>query len=394
MKNKIAFVCQRYGLEVNGGAELYCRQVAEKLTVLYDVTVYTTCAVDYVTWRNYYTTREEDINGVHVKRFPVSRERNNKEFSKIHGYVMNNPGHTAYEEEEWIEKQGPICDALLNCLDQERHQYNAILFMTYLYYLTIKGIIKDYNNAILIPTVHDEPPVYLRIFDKVFASAKGIVWNTEEERAFARRRFPFVKDIPEVMTGIGIEGPKNPLPELPDAIKNKRYILYAGRIDTSKGCGELFDFFLRYKSEHSGSQIKLVLMGKPVMKIPNHPDIISLGFVSEEMKYAVMGQSVALLLHSHFESLSMVVLESMYMNRPVLVSGKCNVLKGHCIRSNAGLYFDTYEEYSGALDYLLTHPLEYEQMRVNGKKYVNSNYRWEVIIDEYRKIIQIVGNNS
>ena len=40
---------------------------------------------------------------------------------------------------------------------------------------------------------------------------------------------------------------------------------------------------------------------------------------------------------SYFESLSMVALEAWALGRPVLANGRCDVLKGQCIRSNAGL---------------------------------------------------------
>ena len=44
---------------------------------------------------------------------------------------------------------------------------------------------------------------------------------------------------------------------------------------------------------------------------------------------------------SFFESLSMVALEAWALGRPVLANAKCDVLKGQCIRSNAGLYYDS-----------------------------------------------------
>lgn len=386
-RGKIAFVCQRYGLEVNGGSELYCRQVAEKLAAVYDVTVYTTCALDYTTWANKYSPGEEAINGVRVLRYRVRAERNQAQFGKLCEKVAGDPNHSDALEAEWIEKQGPLCPELIEALQREHGQYRAVLFMTYLYYTSAVGLPLGFDNAILIPTVHDEPWVYLRHYDKVFNSARAFAWNTPEERAFAQKRFPGIVGKPEVMTGIGVDAPEGPLPELPAQIKGEKYIVYAGRIDENKGCKEMFEFFRRYKRENGGD-LKLVLMGKEVLKVPRDPDIVNLGFVSEEMKFAVMAQSVALVLFSRFESLSMVVLESMLMGRPVLVTEHCEVLKGHCLRSNAGLYFADYPEFKATLNYLLTHEAQYEGMRENGRQYVEENYRWNVIVDRYAGLIE------
>lgn len=383
IKDRIAFVCQRYGLEVNGGAELHCRQLAEKLSAYYDVTVYTTCAQGYVTWANEYPAGEEDINGIHVKRFPVKRERDPEEFARISQKVFSNPRHTDRQEREWIDKQGPYCPELISTLQNDYRQYKRVLFMTYLYYLTAIGLPLGFQNAVLIPTVHDEPPVYLRFYDAVFAAAREIAWNTEEEKDFAERRFPCVVNTPGIIAGVGIDGPQGELPEIPESIRGRQYIVYAGRIEESKGCQELFEYFRRYRMNNPGD-LKLVLMGKKVMEIPEDEDIVSLGFVTEEMKFSVMKNALALVLFSRFESLSMVVLESMMMRRPVLVTGHCAVLKAHCLKSNAGLYFENYPEFEGALNYLKAHPAVYSAMCTNGERYVRENYRWNVIVDKYR----------
>ena len=393
VKTRVAFVCQRYGVKVNGGAELYCRQVAERLTSEYDVHVYTTCAMDYITWANEYKDGTELINGVTVHRFRSICERNLQRFGEISGKVLGTWQHSDQEELEWLQEQGPVCPALLDELEQHRHEYKAIFFMTYLYYLTAMGMLRHFENMVLIPTVHDEPPVYLRHYEKVFSAAKAFVWNTHEERSFAYRRFPGIEAIPGDIVALGIEKPKGTLPGLPQNLKGLQYIVYAGRIDEIKGCGEMFQYFQRYK-ELSGSDLKLVLIGKPVMEIPNDPDIISLGFVSEEMKFTVIGSALALVLFSHFESLSMVVLESMLMGRPVLVTGKCEVLKGHCIRSNAGLYFNSFDEFAYELRYLRGHRHEAEVMGENGKHYVYDNYRWSVVVGKYRRLIEGLSTAS
>src|SRR5207245_144673 len=46
------------------------------------------------------------------------------------------------------------------------------------------------------------------------------------------------------------------------------------------------------------------------------------------------------------ENLSLVALDAWALGKAVLVDGKCDVLKGQCIRSNAGLYSEGYGEFA------------------------------------------------
>lgn len=389
---KIAFVVQRYGMEVNGGSEEYCRQLAEHLAAEDEVDVYTTCALDYNSWTNHYPPGEEQLCGVRIYRFPVERTRNTEVFNALSAQMLADPGHSDDLEEKWIDAQGPYAPAVLEALEKRRGEYAAIVFMTYLYWLAARGILQNGEKTILIPTLHDEPWVYVRYYDREFRAASAFAWLTPEERAFGLKRFPSVREKPETLIGAGVEYPGETLPSLPDELKGARYLVYAGRIDESKGCKELFSFFQRFRRKRE-EEWKLVLLGKPVMEIPDDPDILSLGFVSEEMKYAVMREAFALVLCSRFESLSIVVLESMMMGRPVLVTGHSEVLKGHCRRSNAGLWFDNYAEFAGAMDYLREHSDVYEQMRKNGRRYVEDNYRWEGITGRFRMLVDQVNQH-
>ena len=159
------------------------------------------------------------------------------------------------------------------------------------------------------------------------------------------------------------------------------FIIFVGRVDPSKGCDQLFEYFLRYKRE-TGSPVKLVLVGKSTMPIPEHPDIVSLGFLRED-PYPWMARARALVLPSVFESLSLVVLESMGLSVPVLVNGRCDVARGHCRRSNGGLYYYSYEEFAAALSLLLRRPELRAQLGLQGQAYVQQNYAWEVVENRF-----------
>ena len=393
MKRKLAFVVQRYGLEVNGGAELLSRQLVEHLQQQYDIEVLTTKAIEYTTWKNEYTNDVDVINGVTVRRFGVDKPRDLNRFGKFSGKVIGNPEHTMEQEEQWFEMQGPHVPELIDYIIDHADDYEAFIFMTYLYYTTVKGLPLVKDKAILISTAHDEPPIYLKTFDTLFQMPKALFYLTVEEKKFVERKFRNERIINN--DGYGGSGV-----EVPDTIdsqfcKNKygidNYMVYAGRIDEAKGCKELFDYFLRYKKENQ-NDLKLVMMGKPVIPIPKSDDIVSLGFVSDQEKFDVMSGAKFLIMPSPFESLSIVVLEAMTLSVPVVVNGRCDVLKGHCVRSNGGLYYKSYYEFEGCVNYMLTHPDTAAGMGANGRKYVDANYTWEKITDRFIDIVERVCN--
>ena len=387
MKKKLCFVVQRYGVEINGGAEAYCRIYAEKLAKIYDITVVTTCALDYQEWNNHYKEEVTVINGVTVHRFNVDFPRNTKTFADSCGKLFNNPNHTLRESDEWIDAQGPVSKGIIEYIKENIDEHDLFLFFTYLYWPTVEGIKYAKDKAILIPFCHDEPPVYLKSFDALFTAPKGIIYNTSEEMDFIHKRFK-ITETPSITTGIGLDIP--PVDTFPNAREqfnlNKPFILYMGRIDAPKGCNELFEYFLEYKKRNKGD-LQLVLMGNEVISIPKHKDIISLGFVSEEEKYAVLRECELFVLPSHFESLSIVVLEAFEFRKPVLVSGHCAVLKGHCEKSNGGLYFYGNEDFCECLDLLINNEDLRKSMGNNGKDYVDKNYQWDIIIDKFTGFI-------
>ena len=393
MKKKIAIINQRYGLEVNGGSELYSRQIAEKLIAKYDVEVLTSCAVEYVKWSNYYKEGVEQINGVTVRRFKTLHEREPKVFSALDSMMLSNPHIEEEISEQWIEHMGPYCPELVEYVDKHQDEYEAIIVVTYLYYTAVKSIVRIKNKAIFIPTAHQEPFIHFDMYKKVFGAADAYVFLTDEEKDLVHSIF-HNEDVPYEVMGVGVE-----VPEVVDSERFKKkynldnYLIYVGRIDEGKDCPRLFKYFLEYKRRVK-SDLKLVLMGKAVCDIPKSPDIISLGFVSEEDKFDGIKGAKALILPSKFESLSISVLEAMTLSVPVIVNGICDVLKGHCVKSNGGLYYKNYFEFEGCINYMIEHPEEYAIMCKNARKYVEDYFQWDDIMKKFDSIIERVGKAS
>ena len=389
MKNKILFVVQRYGLEVNGGSEAYCRQIAEKLSSIYDVSVLTTCAEDYVTWENKYQEGIEKINDITVIRKKVVEPRTQKKFSKATD-IINFDKENLLSGIEWQKAQGPYSLELLNYLSNHKEEYDVIIYMTYLYFTTYFGIQIAPEKSILIPTAHYEPPIYFGIFNSIFHLPRCILYLTNSEKNFVTKKF-HNNYVNSDIVGVGIDIEKDVENiNLKDRFSiEDEYLIYLGRIDESKGCKNMTDYFLEYKAKYNNN-LKLVLAGKTAMNIPVNNDILNLGFVSEIEKINLLKNAKALILPSEFESLSLSTLEAMYFGIPVLVNGKCDVLKDHAILSKAGLYYMNKLEFIESLAYIDENPEIMKKMGENGVLYVEKNYRWDVVIEKYKNAIEKV----
>lgn len=392
MSRRIAFVVQRYGKEVMGGSELHCRLVAERLAEAgHDVTVYTTCAKDYITWRNEYPEGETVLNGVLIRRFRVARPRDIASFNEFSDRVFHNP-HSPDDEREWMERQGPFSTGLVEALARERGSHDLFIFFTYLYYNTYWGLkAVPAEKAVLVPTAHDEPALRLEMMTEVFAGPRAFVFNTASEREMLGRYFSFEGKYGDIV-GVGVDLPKGPDTADFFAAHGVRtpYILYAGRIEPGKGCRELIDNFLRHVRRSPG--LELLLVGNLLMDLPDDPAVRYLGFVSPEHKNAAMAGALATVHPSHFESLCMAALESLAVRTPILVQEATDPLKRHCLEGKCGLYYANADEFGEALDLLEADERLRRALGGNGFDYVARNYAWPAIIEKYERLFeQLLG---
>lgn len=382
---KLGFVVQRYGLDIAGGAEYHCRLVAEHLARHAEVEVLTTRASDYVTWENHYPEGTETLNDVRVLRFPVERPRDIYRFAEWSRRVGGE--HSETDERRWLEEEGPFSPRLVAEVERRRSAYDSLLFFSYRYYTTYHALRAAPERAVLVPTAENDGIYRLSIFPPLFRLPRAIVWNSPEERDMIQAATGNEK-VPGVVVGVGSR-----LPERldPDGFRRQRgisgpFLLYVGRIDLNKGCDELFPFFQRYRAE-TGSALKLLLIGKPVLEVPDDPAVIHLGFLSDQEKWDALAAAEALVIPSRYESLSMVTLEAWWARKPVLANARCEVLLGQCRRSNGGLYYAHYDEFREALGMLEADAGLRRTLGENGRLYFDRNYTWEIVERKYLELL-------
>ena len=432
---KIAFIIQRYGAEVLGGSEHLCRLVAERLAASHAVDVLTSCARDYVTWKNEYQEGADRIRGVTVRRFATARTRDIEAFNKYSDWIYNNP-HSHSDEMEWLKQQGPWCPGLVEYLRRQQTQYDVLIFFTYLYAPTVLGLEVAPGRSILVSTAHDEPAIRLEIFKEVFKKPAAICYLTESERRFVQHQFserPFLEEV----VGVGVDLPQQqPYPRMPmppdedqssaatetegadagaggseedtpsrefpshllarGAVFRRRHrlygpiALYGGRIDPGKGCEELIQYFSEYVKD--GGDATLALMGVKLMPLPEEPFIRFAGLLSEQERLQALEAATVVVCPSPYESLSLLALEALSVGTPILANARSAVLVEHCVGSNGGLYYADRDEFVECLKLLVGDERLRAALGRNGRDYVRRSYRWDVVLGKYERLFAKIRN--
>jgi glycosyltransferase involved in cell wall biosynthesis len=432
---KLAFVVQRYGAEVLGGSEHLCRLVAERLAGSHDVDVLTTCAQDYVTWKNEYPEGADRVRGVTVRRFPTAATRDIDAFNAFSEQIYDKP-HRRNDEMEWLRQQGPWSPALIEFLRRNHQQYDVLIFFTYLYAPTVLGLEIAPQRSILVSTAHDEPAIRLDIYKDVFRKPAALCYLTESERRFVEVQFP-ERPLLEETVGVGIDlaqqqvYPRIPSPASEEeqgpstaggdatepepnreeetatldspahlmargAVFRRRHrlygpmVLYGGRIDPGKGCEELIHYFTEYVKD--GGDSTLVLMGSKLMALPEEPYIRFAGRLSDRERLQALEAATVVVCPSPYESLSLLALEALSVGTPILANARSAVLVEHCVRSNGGLYYADRDEFVEALKLLTRDDKLRAAMGRNGIDYVAQNYRWDVVLAKYERLFAKIRN--
>lgn len=391
----IAAVLPRYGKSLGGGAETLTRALLLALAdaklnggqfALERIEVWTTCALDHRTWENALPAGRTDEDGFAVHRFPVD-ERDLETFITAELSIAGAMPLSIDRQLAWLAS-GVNSRALYDHIARFGPEMDVLLFAPYLFPTSFWGAMIHPERSILIPCLHNEPYAYLEVFRPVMKSVAGFFFNAEPELELATQIFgPELKDRAGVV-GMGF------VPREAPTEKNRRerpYLLYSGRKEQGKNLDKLIRWFDAARPTHP--ELELVLIGSGsidfLQTLP--PGVVDLGFVSEEEKASLMANAVALCQPSTNESFSIVLMEAWQYETPVLVHADCAVTKHHAVRSGGGLYFRDAAELAGCVGTLLENPKLRRDLGAAGRRYVETEYAWEAVLERLSDTISRCG---
>ena len=335
---KLAVAVQRYGADINGGAELHARYIAERLARHAERR-----------GRHHLRPRLRDLAQRACRRasrpstasrcgaFRSTTSGIRRDFGRRSARVFEQP-HSIADELAWLKSEGPASRAMVDYLAR-RAPFDFVILFSYRYYHAYHAARRIPAKAILVPTAERDPAVGLgdlrpgvpggsRDHVQLARRARDDPGRGRQRRRARRGRRASARRCrtqadaaalpPEVQDRSPVRDLRRPhrREQGLQASCSSYFRRYAATFPARPGPGA------GRQRDHAGAasiRASITSASSPTRTSSTR-----------------MAAADLLIMPSYFESLSMVALEAWAMGKPVLANGRCDVLKGQCIRSGAG----------------------------------------------------------
>ena len=186
---------------------------------------------------------------------------------------------------------------------------------------------------------------------RVLRDARAVLFTCEEERRLARESFSLYR-ANEWVVNYGVPEPKGDpagqreafLQQFPQ-LRDKRFLLFLGRIHPKKGCDLLIEAFAAIRPRDP--LLQLVIAGPDQVGLQAQLErqagqlgvsdaITWAGMLRGDVKTGALRAAEAFVLSSHQENFGIAVAESLACGTPVLISNKVNIWR-EVVQDRAGL---------------------------------------------------------
>ena len=218
--------------------------------------------------------------------------------------------------------------------------------------------------------------------------AKGILVNGVTEGNLIRAVHSNLST-PVIVAGVGID--------IADLAQNGNqtfdfpYLLYMGRLNKGKGVYSLIDWFKRAKASMGVADLRLCLAGQVESgyALKNDADIHYCGVVPDEDRLCLCKGARLIVNPSPLESLSLLALEAMAFEKPLLLNERCDVFRYYASEMDSCFLFSDESSFRERLREIL----EYDWASSHGRnrlwrsrQWLADHYSWDRVLSVYRDL--------
>ena len=407
---KLAFVTPWFGENLRGGAERIALEASVGLQARgHDVEILTTCSESWDSdwYRNAHRPGLSEVAGLPVHRFRVDRA-NRERFNVVNQLLLETrrsrlkPGVSPIEER-------PARDFIkhnINSFEMTVHirnhsdEYDAFVFLPYLYGTTLQGWRLVPDKAILQPCLHDEAYAYLPRVSEMMLGVARIAFNSTSTYAIARRLYGPAIIPRSTVVGAAIAWPQSDSASTEPIggfePENSRYALYLGRRSAEKNVDLLERAYRRFRELAPESPLQLVSAGLGERtSMEDVLGIVDLGFVTEDQKVRLLLNCAMLMQPSVNESYSRVLMEAWHAGRPVAVNAQCAPTADAVLETGAGWLAS--DEQSWQKRFLELDAASEQALTDLGSRaagYVRSYASWDAVLDRYESLFDEVRSGA